>query len=425
MDPELKALLEKAKESIGLSGELQKAIDEIKAWGEEKGRLAEAEKAVQQVNDQIKALTDDFKKRLDNVARQVYDGNGRYHGRCFSSEDQARTFALTALSATSEFGQRAAEMLASDHKDFMERATGTAHTGESSLVAHEHSTMIERLVEEYGAARDLFRVMPVGAATGTWHTRDSGLRARKTKVRTAVAEQTAAWSPRNWSIDDFDILVSYPLSLNADMLVAFAELLADEMALGFAIAEDEDMFIGDGTDSYDNVVGAIPRLININGVDDGGGLTLASGNAWSEIIEADVDKMIGQARYVTPGQGRLACSNEFFWQVLARITTGKGGVSMREAEGGPRFMYKGIDVRIVPVMPRVEGNSQIPLLYGDFNKAGTLYTRQEMEMRESREVRFESKEVVLLSTERIDMDVHSIGTASEAGPLVGLITQSS
>jgi len=422
MDPELKALLEKAKEAIGLSGELKKAIDEIKAWGAEEGRLAEAEKAVKQVNDQVKEMTETFEKRLAAVASKVYDGNGRYHGRCFNTEDQARCFALMALRMSTEFGTKASEILESDHKDFFERATGTAHPGESSMVAHEHSTFIERLVEAYGAARDLFRVMPVPTATGTWHTRATGLRARKTKVRTAVAEQTASWAPRNWSVDDFDILVSYPMSLNADMLVAFAELLADEIALGFAIAEDEDMFLGDGSDLYDNIVGIIPRLKTINGVDDGGGLVLADGNLWSEITEANVDQMIGQARYVTAGQGRLACSNEFFWQVLAKITGGKGGVTMREAEDGPRYQYKGTNVRVVPVMPRAQGNSQIPLLYGDFKKAGTLYTRQEMELRESREVRFESKEVVLLATERVDMDAHTLGDANTAGPVTGLIT---
>jgi HK97 family phage major capsid protein len=427
MDPELKALLDQAKQAIGLHGELKAAIDEIKAWGVEKGRLAEAEKAVQQVNDQVKTMAEDFKKRLDNVARQVYDGHGNYRGRCFHTETQARTFGLVALLATSSFGKKAAEMLEADHKDWLtaQRATGTAHTGESSMVAHEHSTAIERLIEDYGAARQLFRVMPVTAPTGTWHARAAGMRAHKTKVRTAVAEQTGSWTPLNWSIDDYDILCSYPLSLSEDMIVPFAEMLADEMSLGFAIAEDENMFLGDGTDTYDNVVGAIPRLINVNGVDDGGGLVLASGNLWSEIIEADILKLIGQARYVRPGQGRFACSNEFFWQVLAKITTSKGGVTMRESESGPRFMFNGIDVKITPVMPRVQGNSQVPLLYGDFKLAGTLYSRRQLEMRESREVRFESKEVVLLATERVDMDVHTIGTAATAGPLVGLITQSS
>jgi HK97 family phage major capsid protein len=373
-------------------------------------------------------MTIDFEKRLKTMAQRVYDGNGHYRGS-FASEDQAVTLSLTVLLSTTTFGGRAKEILEADFSDFhkamTQRATGTPHSGESSLIAHEHSNVIERLIEDYGAARDLCRVQPVGAATGTWHSRTSGLRARRTRNRTAVGEQTAGWVPRNWSIDDWDILVSYPMSMEMDMLVAFAELLVEEMSLGFAIAEDEDMFIGDGTDDYDNVVGFIPRLININGVDDGGGLVLASGNLWSEIVEADILKLIGAARYVKSGQGRLTCSNEFFWQVLAKITTSKGGVTMRESESGPRFMFNGIDVKINPVMPRVQGNSQVPLLYGDFKKGGTIYSRKQMEIRESREVRFESKEVVLLATERIDMDPHSIGDATTPGPVVGLITQSS
>ena len=122
--------------------------------------------------------------------------------------------------------------------------------------------------------------------------------------------------------------------------------------------------------------------------------------------------------------GKFSCSNEFFWQVLAKITTGKGGVTMRESgRPAPRFMFNGTTVEITPVMPRIQGNSQVPLLYGDFGLAGTIYDRKQMEIRESREVRFESKEVVMLATERIDLDPHTLGDAVTPGPVVGLITQ--
>lgn len=425
MDPELKELLEKAKQALGNHKATEDAINEIKAWAAEGGKVAEAEKAIKQINDDIKAMQSSFEKKLQAAHRQAYDAAGNYRGKCFRSEAAAVCFALSVLAGTTEFGTKATEILKADHADYLERATGTAHDGESSLVAHTQSTEILRLVEEYGAARKLFQVMPVPTATGTWHKRNSGLRARKTKVRTAVAEQTGAWSPLNWSVEDFDILCSYPISLSEDMFVAFAEMLAQEMALGFSIAEDEDIFIGDGTATYDNIVGLVPRLIAINGVDNGGGLVLADGNAWSEITEANVDTCIGQARYVRPGQGRIACSNEFFWQVLQRINTAHGGVSLREAEGGVRFQYKGTPVEIVNTMPRVEGNSQVPMTYGDHKLAGTLYDRRQLTIRESREVRFESKEVVLLATGRLDMDVHTLGDDTTPGPVVGLITASS
>ena len=424
MDPELKALLEKAKEAIGNQKAHQEAIDEIKAWGAEGGQIAKADAEIKKLALDLKATQEDFAKKINAAKKQAYDAAGNYRGKAFRSETAARCFALAALAATAAHGAKAMEVLKADHADYLERATGTAHAGENSLVSHEQSSDILRLVEDYGAARKLFRVMPVSAGTGTWHRRVSGFRAHKTAVRTAVAEQAGAWEPLNWSIDDYDILCSYPISLEEDMFVPFAEMLAQEMALGFAIAEDEDMLIGDGTASYDNVVGLIPRLIAINGVDNGGGLVLADGNAWSEITETNIDTCLGQARHVRSGQGKISCSNEFFWQVLQRTNTAHGGVSLREAEGGVRLQYKGTPVEISSAMPRVEGNSQVPMTYGDHSLAGTIYDRKQLTIRESREVRFESKEVVLLATERIDMDIHTLGNATTPGPVVGLITAS-
>jgi HK97 family phage major capsid protein len=425
MDPELKELLAKAKEALANSKKLEEAITEIKSWGADKGRLAEAEKAVNQLREDHKSMMADLTKRLDQIRRQVLSANGSYRGT-FASEEQAREFALLMISRTSrDHSARALEILNADHKEFMQRATGTPHEGEAGLVPHEHSSRIQRLVEEFGLYGRLAFRMPMSSDTLTFHRRKSGLRARKSKVRTTVSEQTMAWEPINLTAEDFDILVSYPIYLADDALVAIAEVLAQEIGLGFATALDEDGFTGDGTADFDTEVGITFRLTEINGVDDGGGLVLASGAAgagWGGIVEGDIAKLIGQARFVRPGMGRLVGSNEFYWQVLAKLIMAKGGVTRREAEEGPRLQYFGVPYEVTPAMPRTAGNSQVPLLFGDVNRSSTIGDRKRMEIRESREVRFESKEVVVLASARYAINNHSLGDDTTPGPVVGLIT---
>ena len=424
MDPELKELLEKAKEVLGNHAETKKVLDEIRAWGAESGRLAEAEKAVKQVNDEMKELRTDVDKRIGNIQRQAFDANGKYRGRAFASAGQALTFGLAALCFVPQFSAQAKEMLESDHKEFLERA-GVEHAGESSLLGHEHFRRIQRLVDDYSVFARRAYPQIMNEATGTFHRRTTGLRARKTKVRSQIPEQALAWVPINLTADDFDILVSYPITLDEDAIITFAEVLAEEMGLGFAIAIEEDGFVGDVTAAYDGVAGLTHRLSTINGVDDGGGLVLSSGAAasgWGGLAHDDVLKLIGQARYVRPGQGALYCSNEFFWQVLAKFIKASGGRTSMETQNGPGLQFEGTPVEITPVMPRATGSSQIPLLFGDLHLSSTLGSRRVLSFRESREARFESKEIVMLASSAFDINNHTLGDADTAGPVVGLIT---
>ena len=424
MDSELKELLEKAKAAIGNAKQVEDQLNQLRAWGEEKGRLAEAEKAIGEVKELAKELQENFEKKMDAMRRQVYDAAGNYHGRAFRSEDEARAFGLNVLRSTAEHRSRAAEMLEADHKEFYDQVRA-GHAGEDSLVGHSHFRRIQRLVEEYGLFPRLAFEMPMPEAGGTFHRRTTGLRARKTKVRARVPEQTLGFEPINLSADSYDILVSYPIELDDDALIVFAEVIAEEMALGFAIALDEDGFVGDGTDLFDNVLGITTRLVNLNGVDDGGGIKLAAGAAgagWGGVTHDDVLELIGRARYVRPGQGRIICSNEFYWSVLAKLIKAANGRTAMETESGTKLMFEGTQVEITAVMPRVSGHSQIPMLYGDVYLSSTLGNRREMTIRESREVRFETKEVVMLASSRYDINNHTLGDAIVPGPVVGLMT---
>jgi HK97 family phage major capsid protein len=426
LDKELKELLEKAQEAIGNQAQMQKAIDAINAWGAENGRLKQAENAIKQIEEKHHQITVDLDAKIASAARRAYDGNGNYRGH-FASETQARTFALSVIAGTAPEGsdarKLAVKILAHEHKDFADRQKDVS--GEQALIAHEHSTRVHRLVEDSSVwARHAF-AMPMGTSEVSFTRRVSGFRAHKTKARATVAKQDMQVAPVNLTVSDFDILTSYPKQLEADSLVPIAEMLMGEMSLGFSLALEEDGLIGDGSAAYDNETGLTFLLKQINGVDEGGGLVLATGAngaGWSSIVNNDILKLIGRARNVRPGMGVLIGSNEFFWTVLAKLITAAGGVTKMEMENGFSLNFFGVPYEVSHVMPRSAGNSQIPLLYGDLGQSSTLGNRQQTTIETSREVYFTTKEIAVLATSRYAINNHSLGDDTPAGPVTGLIT---
>jgi HK97 family phage major capsid protein len=389
------------------------------------GKIDEQEAAIKQLEQGQRALLGDVDKKIAAVRSIVYDPNGHYRGQ-FADEEQARTFLLTVMAKTApvdELRTQARQKLQSDHRSFADRQKDVL--GEQALLPHEHFARVHRLVEDSSVWAGHAFMMPMQGDTGSFTRRVSGFRARISKVRQKLSKQDMRVAPVDLTAMDFDILTSYPKSIADDSIVPLAELMLSEMVLGFSLALEEDGLIGDGSEDYDNAMGIVPLLKEINGVDNGGGLILATGAAgagWSGIVKDDILKMIGQARYTRPGKGVFIGSNEFFWQVLAPIITDAGGVTRAEMETGFTLNAFGVPYEVSHVMPRTAGNSQIPLLYGDVYQSSTLGNRQRLTVDVSRDVYFESKEVAILGTARYAINNHSLGDATTAGPVVGLIT---
>jgi len=115
-------------------------------------------------------------------------------------------------------------------------------------------------------------------------------------------------------------------------------------------------------------------------------------------------------------------SNPFIWQVMAPIQTDGGGNTVMNLADGPKLQFMGAEVEITQVMPTVGADSQICALFGDLKLSSTLGRRQELTIDESRDVKFIERQVAVLGTQRHAINNHSLGDATNAGPVVGLIT---
>jgi len=409
---------EKTRKLLETIGERLKALD---------GQDA----AIKQIESWQKSFASDVSTKIAAGHALAYGPSGNYRGH-FASEQSAREFGLYVMSKTADgdIQRKASEILTTDHRSFADRVKEISAkdvTGAQALIPQEHSSRIHRLIEDSSAFAKLAFPMPMSSSEMSFTRRVSGFRARKSTLRQAATKQDTQVAPINLSASNFEILTSYPKEIEADAIVSIAELVMFEIVLGFALALEEDGLVGDGSDAYDNVTGITTLLTSINGVDDGGGIVLGTsgsvGQGWATIGKDDILKAIGAVRNARPGQIRAICSNEFFWQRLAKIITDAGGVTKMEMEDGFRLNCLGVPVEISHVMPRVSGNSQIPLLIGDVYQSSTLGRRQSLLIETSREALFTQREIAVLGTGRWAINNHSLGDATTPGPVVGVMTK--
>ncbi len=402
MEPETKQLIQRLNERLEDMGKIKGAVEQFEKT--------------------VAAWPKTLSEKLATIRATSYDDRGRYRG-VFATEDDARCFGLFVLSHAGKDG-RAAEALKGEMKATFERAMGgTIATGDG-LAPIEYSSRVDRLVEAFGMFASKAFPQTMTSDQLTFQRRTSGLTVFKTGHNVAAMASDMGFATVNLNADEWNVLCLYPKALGEDAAASVGEMVAMEIAQALAQATDSAGFIGDGTPTYLDVIGVTKRLTDINGVDDGGGLVLGSGNAWSELAEADFLKVVGQVPAYKGAQNEWYASNPFVWNVMHKITLSKGGVTRAEFAGEQRLQFLGYPINIVQSMPKVQGNSQVCALLGDLRFSSTHGKRKELMIEESRDVKFIERQVAVLGTQRHAISNHSLGDSANAGPLVGLITAS-
>jgi HK97 family phage major capsid protein len=302
--------------------------------------------------------------------------------------------------------------------------TGTDDSKGGIFVPVEFDNTIIDLRILYGIFRKNANVSPMTSDTKIVRRRVGGLTAYPVGAGKRGTQSTALWDSLELIARKWMVLAKFEEEVNDDSVINFADTLASEIAYAFTKAEDEAGFLGDGTSTYHGIVGLLTKIAAATA-----GLKTASGNAWSEITEADMLGVIGKLPQFARQSGLVKwyCSEEFNANVLQRIMLAKGGVTYAEIAGELVPVFMGKPVEIVEVMPHTEANSQIPVVYGNLSQAATMGDRRgvQVKMTDSNDTDFESDVISVKGTERFDINVHDVGDETNAGAVVGLKMASS
>ena len=306
-----------------------------------------------------------------------------------------------------------------------------SNTAGGYLVPTEFGTDITRLTLQYGAFRANTNIVPMSS--------DSRTDPRQTGFMTATWEgesETGTESQITW---DNVSLVAKKLKaitritneLSDDAAISVGDAVIRDIARAFAYSEDVAGFNGTGISTYGGITGATVALKAAAGTPtttSAGGVIVGTGNAYSELTLKDFYKVIGTCPTYARTGAKWFCSPFFHNTVMMALQTAAGGNSVSDISSGGLSPFLGYQVVPVEIMPTAEANSQICALFGDLSQASKLGDRMSRTISTSEhatvggESVWELDQLAIKGVERLDINVHDVGSTTVAGPICGLQT---
>ncbi|HYF48869.1 MAG TPA: phage major capsid protein [Planctomycetota bacterium] len=300
------------------------------------------------------------------------------------------------------------------------------NTAGGYLVPDEVIDQIVTIRERYGVFRKHARIIPTKSDHTSVPRRVSGLTAYAAAEGAAGTESTAGLSnigitPKKWIV-----LTAATKELDEDAISNFGDWLIGEIAYAFAKAEDEAGFVGDGGSTYNGILG-------LKGALQAGCIqTQGTGNTWGAITITDINNMM--AKVIDLDSVRdpaFYCSKAFFHGVLERVAHAAGvECGLIVVNGEVMYHYSGYPVRFTHSMPRSTAVSTICCFFGDLAVTSLLADRRAVTITKSTDAvingrsLFETDELGIRGTERVDIVNHEVGTASACGSMAALQTGS-
>ena len=329
------------------------------------------------------------------------------------------------------FGDRNARQWCSDHLGAEYRDMGgQVNALGGNLVFEDFSNTIIRLVEQFGVAMNVFQNVTMSSDTLLVPRRLTGV--------------TSYWLGENSTITTSDPtatmvqLVAKKLAcatkvsneLLADNAISVASWLAQEYATSLSAAIDDAAFNGTGTSTY----GGIRGLVQIDdGTHTASIQSAATGN--TTIAALDIDDYLGAlaklpryaigtaAWYMHPS----VYHNSVQRMMLSSGTAGSGTIGALSggntaanlAQGTPNT-FLGLPVVWVLKMTAAPTTGTIAAYVGDLSLAGIMAVKSDMQVASSTDRYFEADQTAFRAIQRLDINVHSLGSTTEAGPVVAL-----
>lgn len=293
------------------------------------------------------------------------------------------------------------------------------------FVPEEFVADIIDLRDEYGMFRRLCRTYPMGRDTIRVPRRTGGLTAYPVGEAAAATESTAGWDDVELTAKKWMVYTLMSSELDEDAVVSIGDILMQEMAYAFAVAEDGAGFSGDGTTAYHGVKGLLTLFEGGIGSLVGSPKAASNHDTFAEIDGTDLATLMATLPQYVYKKGRPSffCSQVAWALVFQRLIAASGGISKDDATGTVVYRYLGFPVEITPSMPTTTGDlsNKAMILFGDVGMAASFGDRHGMAVARSTDFKFNTDQIAIKATERFAINVHDIGNTSVAGPVVALI----
>jgi len=279
------------------------------------------------------------------------------------------------------------------------------------------------LRDTFGAFRRRACVWPMGSDTSEFP--------RRTGTASAffIGEGAAATST-NTNLDGVKLtakklgaIVTLSSELNEDAVVDMVDYIATEIAWAMAAKEDDCAFNGDGTSTYGGILGV--GQIVFDGAHAKAKVVAASGhNTYGLLDSADLGSLMAGIRASAMPRAAFFVSSLGFALCFARIAAATGGLlTPGMVDGVPTQFYNGFPVILTQKLPQVATSlsGQAMMAFGDMYAAGVLGQRRGLTLAATGERYFDTDQIAILATERIDIVAHDLGDNSNPGSVAVLV----
>jgi len=361
----------------------------------------------------------------------------RHNDGGFTKEEAAYRFGMFALAKAtrdiSDYNFPQAVRFAHEHG--MLNAThmegGSDTTGSHIFVPEEFGNDLIKLREEYGVARQLCKMVPMKSDTRTDPKFVSGLTSYFTGEGAAYTESSMVHLPVRLTAKKMTCMALHSNELDEDSVIDFGNTIAKETAYADALKEDQCLIDGDGTSTYGHIVGLKTRFADLTLGTAPGYRDTTTSNTWAAIVIADLTSLIANVPVYAQPMMKFLCSSQFYYTVMVPLLNAAGGVTGTELQNGfRRPMFQGVPVFFSQVMGTATATSTIACFLGDFSKGVSFGDRRKSTLEFSKDATvggvslWERDLVGVKSSQRIDINVHSIGDNTNAGPILALSTGS-
>jgi HK97 family phage major capsid protein len=300
--------------------------------------------------------------------------------------------------------------------------SGGVNTAGGVLVPEEFERAIIDLREEYGLFRRLARVVPMGSDSTNMPRRVGGVTAYFVGENAEGTESDASWDNVLLSAKKLMVLTRMSSEIAEDAIVNLADLLAREIAYSFASKEDACGLIGTGTSTYGGIVGAFVKAI------DGSHAlaTVAAAAGHDTFGELDLDDLTSLMalipEYAKPGSAWI-CSTEAKTAVFDSLRAAVGGATGAELTAGYVPQFLGYPIYVSPHLPAglaTDYTALAMLGFGNLGLAATMGSRRGIRVGLSDQRYWSSDQIGVKGTERFDIVVHDLGSATVKSPFAVL-----
>lgn len=429
------SLSEKIRNQIAEKTAQMQAMQEL-ALNEDRDLTAEEKAQTDELLAQTKVLDTDLERSLKieakakeilNVrpiggaatggAKDVIPATVKRHGKLKAFKSDFDAYASGQFLRATIGKNDVAAQWCKEHGIMNVHSTTTNSAG-GYLVPEGFENAIINLREEYGIFRQNARVYPMTEPIVYVPRRQSGFTAYYVGENSAGTESDASFSQVKLDAKKLMILTRLSQELSDDAIIQLADFVAQEMAYAFAVQEDQAGFLGDGTSTYGGILGLRNALLAGSTV-----TAIAGDNTFEELEFAFFQNAVGKLPRFPGIRPAWYVHNALYWNAMVRLANAAGGNNIASVQAGPTGLsFMGYPVVLVNALPSALTDlaSTVVGFFGDLAMTATLGSKAGISIVTDSSRYFEYDQIAVRCTQRYDIVVHEVGTASAAGPMIAL-----